>query len=395
MYTSEASCLMSTTDRATPIMVRGAGSLVWDRDGREYLDFVQGWATNALGHAPPEIIAALTHQAQSLITASPAYYNEPQLALGRRLTSLSGLESAYLSCTGTEATETAIKLARRWGRLSRDGAYEIVSTRNGFHGRTLGAMTASGKPGWEELFPPNPPGFIKVEYGDVDAVAGAVSARTAAILVEPIQGEAGVVVPPKDYLVALRQLADTSGVLLMFDEVQTGLGRTGQLFAHEASGVKPDILTLGKGLGGGVPISATLASSRANCFVPGDHGGTFHGAPLACQVALAVLDVVSSGDFLHQVNLRGQQLATGLEMLVTKFDLVETRGAGLLRALVLRRPCAAAVRDRCLEFGLLVNAAREDVLRLMPSLRVTETEIASMLARLDAALAAAKSGAQS
>ncbi len=387
MYPSEARYLMSTTSRPEPVMVRGSGSRLWDSAGREYLDFVQGWATNALGHAAPEVARALSAQAELLVTASPAYYTAPTLELARRLVELSGLHQAYFSCTGAEATELALKLARKWGRLHRSGAFEVISTRNSFHGRTLAAMAASGKPGWDALFPPVPPGFVKVEYGSVEAVANAVTASTAAILVEPIQGEAGVVVPSRNYLSALRALADERRLLLILDEVQTGMGRTGRLFAHDWAAVKPDILTLGKGLGGGIPISATLANERASCLEHGEQGGTFHGAPLACSVALHVLDAITDPDLLANVVARGAQLARGLRELVTRYDLVEHRGLGLLQALVFRNTAAPLVRDLCLERGLLVNAARDEILRFMPSLRITEAEVSEMLTVLGSVIA--------
>jgi acetylornithine/N-succinyldiaminopimelate aminotransferase len=388
MQPISSSCLMTTTERPDPVLVHGKGSLVWDSDGRRYLDFVQGWATNALGHSAPEVTRALTAQAERLIAPSPAFFNEPLLALAQRLTELTGLYQAYVSCTGAEAIECAIKLARKWGRTERDGAYEIISTRGAFHGRTLAAMAASGKPGWDQLFPPYPAGFTKVAFGDLDAMRAAISARTVALLVEPIQGEGGVVVPPAGYLGALRELADEHGLLLILDEVQTGLGRTGRLFAHEWEGVRPDILTLGKGLGGGIPIAATLGNERACCFESGDQGGTFHGAPLACSVASAVLEAITRPEFLGHVRTAGAHLARGLDRTVARHGLVGSRGRGLLQALDLGRPTANAVRDTCLALGLLVNAPRDHLLRFMPSLRVTESEIDAMLEILDRALGA-------
>ncbi|MBN1612492.1 MAG: aminotransferase class III-fold pyridoxal phosphate-dependent enzyme [Polyangiaceae bacterium] len=386
MQPISSSYLMTTTERPDPVLVRGNGSLVWDSNGHRYLDFVQGWATNALGHSAPEVTQALTAQAARLVAPSPAFFNEPLLALAQRLTELTGLHQAYVSCTGAEAVECAIKLARKWGRKQHHGAYEIISTRGAFHGRTLAAMAASGKPGWDQLFPPYPAGFTKVAFGDLDAMRKAIGARTVALLVEPIQGEAGVVVPPAGYLAALRELADEHGLLLVFDEVQTGLGRTGRLFAHEWEGVKPDILTLGKGLGGGIPIAATLGNARACCFETGDQGGTFHGAPLACSVALAVLQAITSPELLGHVRAAGERLARGLEACVARRGLLGSRGRGLLQALELGRPTAHAVRDACLAHGLLVNAPRDSLLRFMPSLRVTGSEIDAMLEILDRAL---------
>jgi acetylornithine/N-succinyldiaminopimelate aminotransferase len=383
----ESEChLMPIVQRPAPVMVRGAGSYLWDDRGARYLDFIQGWAVNALGHAPAEVVRALNQQAATLLTPSPALHNAPQLALATRLTRLSKLHQACFTSSGAEAIEVAIKLARKWGRLHRDGAFEIVTTHGAFHGRTLAAMAASGKPGWDALFPPVVPGFTKVEFGDLDAMRAAVTDRTAAILVEPIQGEAGVVVPPAGYLTALRKLADERGVLLMLDEIQTGIGRTGRLFAHEHEGVRPDVMTLGKGLGGGVPIAATLANERASVFEPGDQGGTFAGNPLTAATALAVLDVVCQRGFLRDVQSRGEELGSGLHALSERHGGVEIRGRGLLWAMRLAVPVAESVRDACLARGLLVNAARPDVLRFMPSLRVSSAEIEEMLAHLNVAL---------
>jgi acetylornithine/N-succinyldiaminopimelate aminotransferase len=385
MQPEHSQFLMPVVVRPDPVMVRGEGSYLWDDRGRRYLDFVQGWAVNALGHAAPEVRRALAAQAAQLITASPAFYNLPQLELAERLTSLSGLAQAYFCTSGAEANECAIKLARKWGRLHRGGAFEVVSTHDSFHGRTLAAMAASGKPGWEELYPPNLPGFRKVPYGDIGALSAALGPATAAILVEPIQGEAGVIVPPEGYLRKLRTLADEHGVLLIFDEIQTGMARTGTLFAFEQEGVLPDVLTLGKGLGSGMAISAVVASARASCFQPGDQGGTHHGNALAAAVGIAVLDVLSQSTFLASVRARGAELGDGLGAVARRHD-AKTRGRGLLRALELVRPVAERVRDACLGMGLLINAARPHTIRLMPSLRVTAREIDEMLRLLDDAL---------
>lgn len=227
MDTTDDQYLMKTTPRPDVVMVRGKGSYLWDSSGKRYLDFVQGWAVNALGHAPDVLRQAAIEQTSLLVTASPAYHNAPQLKLAKRLCALTGLDQAHFSSSGAEANEVAVKLARKWGRLHKNGAYEIVTTHNAFHGRTLAMMAASGKPGWDELFPPLPAGFRHVKYGDVSAVAAALSSQTVAIMVEPVQGEAGVVVPPGGYLNELRQLADQAGILLIVDEIQTGLGRTG------------------------------------------------------------------------------------------------------------------------------------------------------------------------
>ena len=382
--------LMNVAIRPQRIMVRGSGSYLWDHEGRRYLDFVQGWAVNALGHAPPEIAAALQIQAQTLITASPAYHNAPQLRFALELTRAAGMAQVHFTNSGAEANEAALKLARKWGRLQRGGAYEIITTQGSFHGRTLALMSASGKPGWDALFPPVMPGFVKVPYGDVAAIAAQVRPETVAVMVEPIQGEAGVVVPPEGYLRELRRLCDRHGVLLICDEVQTGMGRTGTLFAFEREDAKPDILTLGKGLGGGVPISAVLANERASCFVPGDQGGTYNGNPLMLAVARALFAVVSREEFLANVSARGRYLEQRLAPLCADYGLA-LRGRGLLWALLLPEPTAESIVARCLDNHLLINAPRPNLLRLMPSLRVSEAEIDEMVSSLRAALNASSS----
>lgn len=387
METATEAPLMPIVVRPKLVMVRGAGSYLWDSTGKRYLDFIQGWAVNALGHAPPELIQAISQQASVLITPSPALHNGPQLRLARQLVDHSGLAQVCFSNSGAEANEAAVKLARKWGRLHRGGAYEILTTHNAFHGRTLAMMAASGKPEWETLFSPHLPGFRKVPFGDVEAMRRAISVTTVALMVEPIQGEGGVVLPPPGYLTELRRLADEHDLLLILDEIQTGMGRTGRLFAYQHEGVLPDILTLGKGLGGGVPISATLANPRASCFEPGDQGGTYGGNPLATAAALAVLDTVSTPEFLATVRKRGALLRAGLEVLRQRYDLLEVRGKGLLAGLRLRDRSAPRVRDRCLDLGLIVNAPRPDLLRFMPSLRVTEAEIGELLAVLGRVLA--------
>ncbi|HEX3776008.1 MAG TPA: aminotransferase class III-fold pyridoxal phosphate-dependent enzyme, partial [Polyangiaceae bacterium] len=311
----------------------------------------------------------------------PAFHNAPQLELARELTRLSGLSNVSFANSGAEANEAAIKLARKWGRLHRGGAYEVITTHNAFHGRTLAMMSASGKPGWDALFPPVMPGFVKVPFGDAGAVTAQIRPQTVAVMVEPIQGEAGVVTAENGYLRALRALCDEHDLLLICDEVQTGIGRTGKLFAFEHELVRPDILTLGKGLGGGVPISAVLANPRANCFVPGDQGGTYNGNPLMTAVARRVLSIVANESFLAHVRAMGAELERRLEPLARARGC-SLRGRGLLWALVLPEARAEAMVKTCFEHGLLLNAARPNVLRLMPSLRVSSAEIAEMAALL-------------
>ncbi|HWO13979.1 MAG TPA: aminotransferase class III-fold pyridoxal phosphate-dependent enzyme [Polyangiaceae bacterium] len=378
---------MPVVRRPAIVMARGEGSYIWDEAGRRYLDFLQGWAVNALGHGAPELMAALAEQSSLLLTPSPAYHNRPAIELVRLLVRLTGAAQVALLNSGAEANEAAIKLCRKWGRRHKGGAFGIVSTADAFHGRTLAAMAASGKPGWDALFPPYPPGFVKVPFGDLEAMDRAIDASTVALLVEPIQGEAGVVVPPAGYLRGLRELADRHDLLLILDEVQTGVGRTGRFLAQEHEGVRADITTLGKGLGAGLPVSALLANERAACFELGDNGSTHGGNPLMAHVALAVCRVISDPAFLTNVRERGAELAAALAGLAAQWGGARTRGVGLLAALVLDEPIADRLVELSREEGLLCNAARPKVMRFMPQLRVTTAEIRDMAARLERARA--------
>ena len=376
---------MPVVQRPPFVLSRGQGSYVWDEAGNRYLDLVQGWAANALGHSAPELLAALAEQSSLLVNASPAFFNRPAIELAKLLTKLTGAAQVALLNSGAEANETAIKLARKWGQKYKRGAFGIVSTHSAFHGRTLAAMAASGKPGWDLLFPPYPPGFVKVPFGDVGAVERAIDPTCVALLVEPIQGEAGVVVPPAGYLKGLRELADRHDLLLILDEVQTGVGRTGRFLAAEHEAVHADIITLGKGLGAGLPISAALCNARAACFALGDNGSTHGGNPLLAHVALAVCRLVSGAPFLENVRRRGAELEQALSDLAARWGRVHWRGRGLLQALVFDDPIAAELSEAASERGLLVNAARPNVLRFMPQLRISEAEIAESCTRLELA----------
>jgi acetylornithine/N-succinyldiaminopimelate aminotransferase len=385
----ETDALMDVAARPPLVFVEGRGSWIVDHTGRRYLDFVQGWAVNALGHCPPEIASALAKQAQRLISPSPAFFNAAALALAQRLAELSGLERVFLASSGAEANEGAIKLARKWGSLHKVGAFEIVTFADGFHGRTLATMAASGKSGWDQLFEPKVPGFPKARLNDLESVRRRIGPQTLAVMLEPIQGEAGVVPATDEFLRALRSLCDAHGLLLILDEVQTGVGRTGKLFAWQHAGIAPDIMTLGKGLGGGVPLAALLANAEVACFAHGDQGGTYCGNPLMAAVGLAVLDAVAPPHFLAGVLERGEYLQQLLLRLVERHGLAGERGAGLLRALELGRPIGAAVVEaaRALQpEGLLLNSPRPNLLRFMPALNVGFDEIDRMAAALDGVL---------
>ena len=377
---------MPVTDRPAAVMVEGAGSWLRDADGREYLDFVQGWAVNCLGHSHPVMVDALTSQARRLINCSPAYHNAGMAALASLVATTSGLEHVFFCNSGAEANEGAIKLVRKWGQRHRGGAFEIVTMHGGFHGRTLATMSASGKPAFEPLFEPKVPGFRKVALNDLDAVADAITDRTAAVMLEPIQGEAGVIAATDDYLVALRALTRERGVLLVLDEIQTGIGRTGRLYGFEHAGIAPDIMTLGKALGGGVPLAALVASAEASCFEPGDQGGTFNGTPLMTAVGAAVIETVRQPAFLAAVSDRSVYLTERLRALSQAVGHGAVRGRGLLLALALKDDRGPRVVERARENGLLVNAPRPDTLRFMPALTVSREEIDEMVKRLERSL---------
>jgi acetylornithine/N-succinyldiaminopimelate aminotransferase len=374
--------VMNITDRPPVVMVEGHGSWLRDREGKEYLDFVQGWAVNCLGHAPAVIADTLASQSRRLINCSPAYHNEHMARLSTLLAETSGLADVFLCNSGAEANEGAIKLARKWGARHRGGAFEIVTLHHAFHGRTLATMSASGKTNWDSLFEPKVPGFPKVEMNDLDAVRKAITPATAAVMLEPVQGEAGVFAATDQWLRDLRALTREQGVLLILDEIQTGIGRTGRLYAFEHAQVEPDIMTLGKGLGGGVPLAALVASAGASCFEHGDQGGTFNGSPLMAAVGVAVVETVRAPAFLAAVTANGNYLIAQLRALSAELGHGEVRGRGLLIALQLRNLDAAKVSRACLDRGLLVNAPRPDTLRFMPALNVSRGEIDEMLIRL-------------
>jgi acetylornithine/N-succinyldiaminopimelate aminotransferase len=386
---TDVTAIMQVADRPPLVMVKGRGSWLEDEEGKSYLDFVQGWAVNCLGHCPAVITETIAGQADRLINCSPAYYNAEMARLARLLADRSGLARVFFCNSGAEANEGAIKLARKWGALHRDGAHEIITMEHGFHGRTLATMAASGKPAWESLFEPKVPGFAKVPLGDLEAVKRSITPRTVAVMLEPIQGEAGVFVAGDGFLRGLGRLTAQAGLLLILDEVQTGIGRTGRLFGFEHAGVRPDIMTLGKGLGGGVPLAALVAAESASCFEYGDQGGTFNGSPLMTAIGSAVLESVSRPAFLAEVTAKGNYLMDRLRQLSAALGHGEVRGRGLLAALELRGKDAVKVVRSAMDRRLLINAPRPDTLRFMPALNVSRTEIDQMLAILEATLSEA------
>jgi acetylornithine/N-succinyldiaminopimelate aminotransferase len=365
-------------------MTRGEGSYLFDSDGRRYLDLMQGWAVNCLGHCPKVITRALAAQAAELINAGPAFFNARAAEAAELIARHSFGERTFFANSGAEANEGAIKLARKWGQ--KRGAYEIITMEGGFHGRTLATMSATGKPQWKDLFEPKVPGFIKVPLNDLAAVEAAIGPKTVAVMLEPIQGEAGVWPATDTFLRELRALTRQRGLLLIADEIQTGVGRTGQLWGYEASGIEPDIMTLGKGLGGGLPAAALVAKNEICVFEPGDQGGTFNGSALICAVIKAVLTTVAEPSFLQQVRESGDYLAHGLRRLSEKHGLGDVRGRGLLLALALRGVAGPAVVEAASQRGLLINSPREDSLRFMPALNISRPELDEALDLLDASL---------
>lgn len=378
--------LMDITARPKAVFIRGAGSYLWDDGRKRYLDFVQGWAVNCLGHSPPAIAEALAAQARRLLTPSPAFYNEPSLKLAKALVDHSCFDQVFFANSGAEANEGAIKLARKYGALHKNGVFEIITFEGGFHGRTLATMSASGKKAFEPLFEPKVAGFRKARLNDLASVKALINHNTVAVMLEPIQGEAGVWAATDQFLKGLRALTTERGLLLIVDEIQTGMGRTGKLFHHEHAEIQPDIMTLGKGIGGGVPLAALLATERASCFAYGDQGGTFNGNPIMCAAGLAVLEQVNTPEFLKAVADSGLFLEGELQRLSARHGLGEVRGRGLLLALDLKLPIGAAIVAQAFEAGVLLNSPQPDTLRFMPALNVTRPEIGELVDCLDGIL---------
>jgi acetylornithine aminotransferase len=366
-------------------LTSGQGAVLTDADGREYLDLLGGIAVNVLGHANPGIIEAVTTQMSTLGHTSNLYLNEPVVALAEALLSRWGVEGKAFFCnSGTEANEAAFKIARRTGRP------EIIAAEQAFHGRTMGALALTGQPSKRAPFEPMPPGVRHVPYGDIDAMAAAIGPQTAAVFLEPIMGESGVVVPPADYLAAVRKLTTDHGALLVLDEVQTGIGRTGTFYAHQAVGITPDVITLAKGLGGGLPIGAVLATGpAADLLEPGQHGTTFGGNPVCAAAALSVLDQIESGGLLDHVAALGKFITSAIDDLDHPL-ISHTRGSGLLLAVVLTDAVAAAAESAARTRGFLINAPAPDVIRLAPPLILTEEQASGFVQALPDILDSAK-----
>ncbi len=363
--------LMQTGRRLPVTFVRGRGCVVYDNSGREYLDMVAGIAVNLLGHAHPDVVAAITKQSGELIHTSNLYYTQPQIDLARRLVELSFPARVFFSNSGAEANEAAIKLARKWGARNRDGAFEIITANGSFHGRTLAAVTAGGQHKYSDPFVPLPPGFVHDDFNDPEAIEATTNEKTVAVMLEPVMGEIGIIPAAPGYLKRVREWCDRNNLLLILDEVQSGLGRTGRWFAHQHAGITPDVMTLAKGLGGGVPIGATLANPRADIFEPGDHGSTFGGNPLACAVASRVLEVVERDGLVGHAAEMGELLHSSIQDL----GAAQARGLGLMQAFQFEQPNAKPFQNACLESGLIVNAVDDNTVRLVPPLIINAEQV--------------------
>jgi acetylornithine/N-succinyldiaminopimelate aminotransferase len=384
----EKKYFMSTVVRAPLTIVKGAGSYVWDEQGRSYLDFVAGWAVNVLGHCHPAVVAAVQQQVAELIQTSNHYYTLPQLQLAELLVENSCLDKIFLSNSGAEASEGAVKLARRYGKLQLNGAYEVITATGSFHGRTLAMVSASGQQKYQQPYTPLPSGFINVEFNNLDAIKQATTEKVCAVMLEPVQGEGGVNVPSPEYLKGVRLWCDEKGLILIFDEIQTGIGRTGTLFAYQSYDVEPDIMTLAKGLGGGLPIGAIMAKDKYSVFTAGEHGSTFGGNPVTCAAAYATVKYVIENDISHNALDMGRYLTERLMLLKEKYPnmIAGVRGKGLLIAVQLNGDIAGALAKRCLENGLLVNNVKPNALRLMPALNITRQEIDEAIEKLNTAI---------
>ena len=370
------------------VLSHGEGPYVYDSEGKKYLDFLAGIAVNILGHGHPTLVKAIADQAGKMIHCSNLYYTEPQATLAARLAELTGFDRVFLANSGAEANEGALKLARKYGKTLSPDRVEIITAENSFHGRTLATLTATGQPKYREGYEPLPGGFSYVTYNDLDSLKRVISDKTCAVLIEPIQGEGGVYVPDEGYLAAVRELCDQTGALLIFDEIQTGMGRTGHLLAGQTFGVKPDIVTLAKGLGGGVPIGAFLTTDKiAGAFHAGDHGTTFGGNPLASAAGNAVLDILAGENLAANAAARGEYLMAELKKLQGKYPslIKEVRGYGLMIGMELTVP-GRDIINRCLEAGAIINCTAGTVLRFVPPLNITNNHIDELIVILDKAL---------
>jgi len=382
---------LKTGNRIPVTLVRGEGARIWDDTGREYLDFVSGWAVNSLGHCHPALVKAVSEQVKTLIQTSNQFYTVPQLQLAQLLVENSCLDKVYVCNSGTEACEGAVKLARRYGSLKLNGAYEVITTFNSFHGRTLAMTAATGQEKFQKPYSPLPVGFKNAEYNNIEAIRSATTDQTCAIMLEPIQGEGGVNVPDDDYLTRVRAWCDQKGILLILDEIQTGIGRLGTLFAYQQYGIEPDIMTLAKGLGSGVPVGAFMAKENVCVFAPGEHGSTFGGNALTCAAAHATVKFIIDNDITSNVKKVGQYFINGLQDLQKKYRFItDIRGRGLLLAIEFDRDIGQDMLNACLKNGMLVNCVKPNALRFMPPLIIGNNEVDQALGILNKSLSTVK-----
>jgi len=379
---------MPVFNRNPIVLSHGKGPYVYDNEGNQYLDFLAGIAVNLLGHGHPKLVAAIAEQAGRMIHCSNLYYTEPQALLAKKLAEVSGMDRVFMCNSGAEANEGAMKLARKYAKKVSPGKIDIITAEHCFHGRTLATLTATAQPKYHKGYEPLPEGFKYVPFNDFSAIQAAVNDFTCAIMLEPIQGEGGVNLPEADYLAKVRALCDEKKIVLIFDEIQSGMGRTGTMFACQQYGVQPDIMTAAKGLGGGVPIGAFMATEEvANAFSPGDHGTTFGGNPLVCAAANAVLTAMEEEGILANVQAVGAYMLTSLQQLRDKYPLLieEVRGKGLIQGIQLSQPGADIVAG-CLKKGLIINCTAGNILRFVPSLTITKQHVDEFITILDSVL---------
>lgn len=378
-----------STFKRSLVLDHGEGVRVWDADGKVYIDLVAGISTNVLGHAHPAVVKAIVEQAGQLVHVSNLFINKRQVELAEQLYNISGGMRAFFSNSGAEANEGAIKLARKYGRLHRNGAFGIISMERSFHGRTLATSAATGQKKYQDIWGPLPDGFKQVPFGDLEAVKAATDEKTAGVLVEALQGEGGIHPATQEFMQGLRTWCDEQNLILIVDEVQAGMGRTGKFFAWEHYGIRPDIVTMAKGLAGGVPIGAMLAAPRADVFEPGDHGTTFGGNPIACAAGVATIKTIQDDDLLGNATRMGAYIVQKLRDLQQKYPgkIKDIRGLGLMQAFELSEPRAQDVIDRAQEQGLLITSAGPATLRLVPPLIITQAELDEAMQKLDAVLA--------
>jgi len=376
-----------TFKRYPLVFVRGEGTRVWDTDGKDYLDLVAGIAVNVLGHCHPAVVSAIQEQATRLVHVSNLYYNTLQIELAEQLGLLSNGMRSFFSNSGAEANEGAIKLARKFGRTKKNGAFEIISMERSFHGRTLATTAATGQAHYQATWAPLPDGFKQVPYNDLDALKAAVSDKTAGILLEAVQGEGGIWPADKAFMEGVRQLCDEQNMVMICDEVQAGMGRTGKFFAWENYPVTPDIVTMAKGLAGGVPIGGMLAGKRADLFEPGDHGTTFGGNPIACASAVATIRTINEQNLVEHARKMGEYWHGKVQELCAKYDFLDSpRGIGLMRAVNVKRDLAAKIVERAMHNGLLLNNLGTSTLRIVPPLVVSQSDLDEAADKLDRSL---------